>query len=204
GLYWPRRDTPSFEGGSGDWKPNRPTAAVIFYRARVQAGNVAVIDSLVAALDRAGLHARPLYATSRKGPVAADVFAAAIARAQRLLAILLANYPNRAGRLGNGVGLDTPAGTVTVLTAMTAAGYRIDDPPADAAALMARLLAGPTNSGRSRAGGAHLLLADYDAFVARLPTALRERMHERWGEPERDPFFTGGAFRLPIHRFGHV
>ena len=38
------------------------------------------------------------------------------------VAIVLANYPNRDGRLGNGVGLDTPAGTIEVLRAMAAAG----------------------------------------------------------------------------------
>jgi cobaltochelatase CobN len=39
------------------------------------------------------------------------------------VAIVLANYPNRDGRIANGVGLDTPAGTVEVLRAMEAAGY---------------------------------------------------------------------------------
>ena len=31
----------------------------------------------------------------------------------RRVALVLANYPNRDGRIGNGVGLDTPAGTIT-------------------------------------------------------------------------------------------
>ncbi len=32
--------------------------------------------------------------------------------------MVLANYPNRDGRIGNGVGLDTPAGTLNVLRAL--------------------------------------------------------------------------------------
>jgi cobaltochelatase CobN len=40
------------------------------------------------------------------------------APAERRVAIVLANYPNRDGRIANGVGLDTPAGTVEVLRAM--------------------------------------------------------------------------------------
>ena len=32
--------------------------------------------------------------------------------------MILANYPNRDARMGNGVGLDTPAGTVKLLHAL--------------------------------------------------------------------------------------
>ena len=37
--------------------------------------------------------------------------------ARRRVALVLANYPNRDGRLGNGVGLDTPAGMIEILNA---------------------------------------------------------------------------------------
>jgi cobaltochelatase CobN len=40
------------------------------------------------------------------------------APADRRVALIMANYPNRDGRLGNGVGLDTPAGTIEVMKAM--------------------------------------------------------------------------------------
>src|SRR5205085_9140976 len=66
--------------------------------------------------------------------------------AERRVAIVLANYPNRDGRIGNGVGLDTPQSTITILRALREAGYRTGDLPDDPAALMARLLAGPTNA----------------------------------------------------------
>ena len=65
---------------------------------------------------------------------------------ERRVAIVLANYPNRDGRLGNGVGLDTPAGTVELLRAMRAAGYATGALPADGQALIERLAAGPTNA----------------------------------------------------------
>src|SRR4029453_1295623 len=66
--------------------------------------------------------------------------------AERKVAIILANYPNRDGRIGNGVGLDTPAGVIEALKAMKAAGYAIDDVPENGDALIAKLLAGPTNA----------------------------------------------------------
>src|SRR5262249_25531672 len=65
--------------------------------------------------------------------------------AERRIAIVLANYPNRDGRIGNGVGLDTPAGVIEVVRALRGAGYEVGDAPADSAVPMQRLLSGPTN-----------------------------------------------------------
>jgi cobaltochelatase CobN len=122
----------------------------------------------------------------------------------RRVALILANYPNRDGRIGNGVGLDTPAGAVEVLKALADAGYRIDNLPVDGQALIARLLAGPTNSGERRDGGESLALSDYAAFLASLAEEVRAQVERRWGRPETDPFFADGVFRLPIHRLGNV
>ncbi|HEY7688471.1 MAG TPA: cobaltochelatase subunit CobN, partial [Dongiaceae bacterium] len=60
--------------------------------------------------------------------------------ADRRVAIILANYPNRDGRIGNGVGLDTPAGTVEALKALHGAGYDVAGAPASGAVLMDFLL----------------------------------------------------------------
>jgi cobaltochelatase CobN len=126
------------------------------------------------------------------------------ATGERRVAILLANYPNRDGRIGNGVGLDTPAGTAAVLDALSGEGYRVDGAPGDGQALMALMLAGPTNSHRSRAGGETLALAEYRVFFEALPAAARDQVEQRWGKPGQDPFFVDGQFRLPIHRFGNI
>ncbi|MEM9012021.1 MAG: cobaltochelatase subunit CobN [Pseudomonadota bacterium] len=132
---------------------------------------------------------------------------ACTAPAERRVAILLANYPNRDGRLANGVGLDTPAGTVAILDALAEAGYAIEDPPKDGAALMERILAGPTNwlTDRAvRAGGERLPLAAYKAHFATLPEDLRTAMLDRWGAPEDDPFVENGAFALSLLRMGNA
>src|SRR6202030_1458375 len=65
--------------------------------------------------------------------------------AERRIALILANYPNRDGRIGNGVGLDTPASAIAILRALAEAGYRIADAPDDPEELIHRLLDGPTN-----------------------------------------------------------
>ncbi|GGE16985.1 cobaltochelatase subunit CobN [Aureimonas endophytica] len=126
--------------------------------------------------------------------------------AERRVAIVLANYPNRDGRTANGVGLDTPAGTVEVLGALRAAGYAVEDLPADGNALVARLLEGPTNAGLAgRAVRETLPLADYRRIFAALPEAVRAAVTARWGAPEDDPFvLPGRGFALPLRRFGHA
>ena len=124
---------------------------------------------------------------------------------ERKVALILANYPNRDGRLGNGVGLDTPASTAGMLQAMNEAGYDVGDAPVTGKALMDTLLGGTTNA-RQRDQGEVLPLAEYQAFLASLAPAVGEQVTARWGQPETDPFFDekAGGFRLPIHLFGHV
>ncbi|KQT46204.1 hypothetical protein ASG43_11205 [Aureimonas sp. Leaf454] len=126
--------------------------------------------------------------------------------AERRVAILLANYPNRDGRIANGVGLDTPAGTIAVLRAMSAAGYDTGAIPDDGDALVAHILKGPTNDGwRDREVREWMPASAYAETFAALPEAVRQSVTERWGGPEADPFFDPArGFALPLARFGHV
>ncbi|MDB5553270.1 MAG: cobaltochelatase subunit CobN [Rhizobium sp.] len=125
--------------------------------------------------------------------------------AEKRIALILANYPNRDGRLGNGVGLDTPAGSVEVLKAMRAAGYATDELPGDGDTLIAHLMAGPTNAATDgRVIRETLSLSLYKAFFAKLPAQIQDEVTARWGAPERDPLFLDGVFALPLARFGNV
>ncbi|OCP23078.1 MULTISPECIES: cobaltochelatase subunit CobN [unclassified Ensifer] len=125
--------------------------------------------------------------------------------AERRIAIVMANYPNRDGRLGNGVGLDTPAGTVEVLRAMAGEGYPVAGVPEDGDALIRYLMAGPTNAAsRDREIREVISLSDYKAFFDSLPKQIQDEVGGRWGAPETDPFFLDGAFALPLARFGEV
>ena len=121
----------------------------------------------------------------------------------RRVALILSNYPDRDGRIANGVGLDTPESAARVGAALADAGYDIAEFPADSRALMARLLAGPTNA-KAGPGGERLSLAGYRRVFDGLPAKARAALSERWGGPEDDPSFANGAFRLAIHRFGKV
>jgi cobaltochelatase CobN len=132
--------------------------------------------------------------------------------ADRRVALVLANYPNKDGRLANGVGLDTPAATVHALGLLAEAGYTVRNAPADSDALMQAVMAGPTNWLTDRAvrvGGVEMSFADYQIAYGQLPWETRQKIEDRWGKPEADPFYTEGEvdcgrFNLSILHFGNV
>ncbi len=126
---------------------------------------------------------------------------------EKRVAIVLANYPNRDGRIANGVGLDTPAGTIAVLRALGQAGYGTGDIPKDGDTLISHLQKGVTNAAiAGRQIREVLSLAEYEAGFARLPSQVRQAMIERWGMPQEDAAFVeaAGGFALPLARFANV
>ena len=123
--------------------------------------------------------------------------------AGRKVALIMANYPNRDGRLGNGVGLDTPAGTIEVMRAMAAAGYAVENVPDHGDALIDHMMAGPTNAGNDgREIRERLSLSHYRVFFGDLPRSVQDGVTARWGAPEDDPYCVDGFFALPLARFG--
>jgi cobaltochelatase CobN len=125
--------------------------------------------------------------------------------ASRRVALIMANYPNRDGRLGNGVGLDTPAGTCQILNSMREEGYPVADVPANGDALINHLMAGPTNEASvGREIRETISLNQYRRFFEKLPQMIQAAVTARWGEPDADPYFMKQAeiFALPLARFG--
>ena len=59
--------------------------------------------------------------------------------AGKKVVIVLSAYPTKRSRLGNAVGLDTPASAIDLLHALRAGGYRVSRIPADGDSLMAEL-----------------------------------------------------------------
>ncbi|MCL7996985.1 cobaltochelatase subunit CobN [Brucella sp. 21LCYQ03] len=126
---------------------------------------------------------------------------------ERCVALILANYPNRDGRLGNGVGLDTPAGTLEVLRAMKGEGYQVDDVPADSDAFMQLLMAGPTNAAHDgRVIREVISLNQYKTFFKKLPNVIQQEIETRWGGPQNDPFYDAelNGFALPLMKLGEI
>ncbi|QDL10944.1 cobaltochelatase subunit CobN [Brasilonema octagenarum UFV-E1] len=103
---------------------------------------------------------------------------------ERRVALILANYPNRDGRLANGVGLDTPASCVEILKALQLAGYQVENLPDTGDELISCLTAGVTNDSEGRELRPVLQcvsLAEYEEFFGSLPEVVQKGVGERWG-----------------------
>ncbi|MBB1519300.1 cobaltochelatase subunit CobN [Aquipseudomonas guryensis] len=127
------------------------------------------------------------------------------ANADKRIALILANYPTRDGRIGNGVGLDTPAAALNILRALEQQGYLVADLPDSGTALIHQLLGGVTNdldSLDARPCAQSLALDEYLVFFHSLPAANQQAVRERWGEPQQDPMFRSGRLMIAGLRFG--
>ena len=332
GIYWPNLPVPELNNLTAHWQDDVPVVALVFYRALVQAGDLAPIDQMIKSCQAQGLNPLPLFAASLKEAETAAIIADLLTRARvsvilnatsfavsdpaaagdaavsmrsvgpfgavdapvlqivlasnrqadweqssagltardlamnvalpeldgrvlaraigfkrplvkdplthamttgfdplpervdyvaslaaawarlratppaaKKLGLILANYPNRDGRIANGVGLDTPQSVYEVLHLLAAEGYELGHLPDSSADLINALRAGPTNAGwQGRESTVFLSLANYQAAFDTLPDALREDITERWGAASADPMFDGSDFRLPILTYGNV
>jgi len=332
GIYWPGLRLPDLEALRHHWVDDAPVAALVFYRALMQAGDLAPINEMITACQKRGLNPLPLFGASLKEPETAAIigdllvkakvsvvlnttsfavsdpasqsgqmpswhapgpfgavdvpvlqlvlasnreadwqgssagltardlamnvalpeldgriltcaigfkrplekdplthamttaydpqpdraaFVASLAAAWaglrskandcKRLGLVLANYPNRDGRIANGVGLDTPQSVFDCMRLLADNGYDLDGMPDGSAALIARLREGPTNAGwQGRAVDVILPLHAYETAWQILPGPVKAAVEERWGGPVDDPMFDGAGFRLPILKFGKV
>jgi cobaltochelatase CobN len=122
--------------------------------------------------------------------------------ADKRIALVLSAYPTKRGRVGNAVGLDTPASVIRLLHALRDAGYRVDRIPEDGDALMAELVdrfsyekESLTAAQLGRAAG-RVPAGEYTAWFEELPDPLQEAVVEHWGEPPGTVYVHDGAIRL--------
>ena len=122
----------------------------------------------------------------------------------RRIALVLSSYPTKHARIGNAVGLDTPASAVALLRAMVARGYDIGQlsgpgaPPfgtlpgvdaSDGDALIHAVIAAggqdPDWLTEQQLSEAQIRIpaAQYRQWFAELPAALRDKVTRAWGPP---------------------
>jgi cobaltochelatase CobN len=121
-----------------------------------------------------------------------------IAAADKKVALVFSAYPTKHARIGNAVGLDTPASAVKLLQAMRAAGYRIGDVPGVAAsdgdalvhALIERGGQDPDWLTETQLAGNPIRVsaADYRAWFATLPADFAAAIVKHWGPPPGELF----------------
>ncbi len=109
---------------------------------------------------------------------------------EKRIALILANYPTKDGRIGNGVGLDTPASTINILLAMQQAGFDVRDIPENGNALIQLLLNYVSNNPDHfslKACQQSLSIPTYQDYFQQLPQENQDEVLERWGQVENDP-----------------
>ena len=123
------------------------------------------------------------------------------------VALILANYPTRDGRIGNGVGLDTPAAALNILRALQGQGYAVSRLPESGTALIQALLGGVSNDLEhldARPCAQSLELGAYTEAFLSLPETCQQAVLARWGAPDADPMFRGGRLMIAGLRFGET
>jgi cobaltochelatase CobN len=123
------------------------------------------------------------------------------------IALIMANYPQGEGRIGNGVGLDTPESVVNILTQLIELDYSLSNCPVDGEMLMQQLTAGVTNDPRTRAARPafqSLSMANYRAYFVSLPETLQHAVLMRWGPPQIDPTVRQDRFMIAGMDLGGV
>jgi cobaltochelatase CobN len=130
--------------------------------------------------------------------------------AERKLAIVLSSYPTKHARVGNAVGLDTPASAVVLLRALRGAGYTVEGFPEDSDELIHTLIAAGghdvewlTEEQLANAPS-RVRLADYRRWFDALPAELTDGIREHWGEPPGSLYVDGTDIALAALRFGNV
>jgi cobaltochelatase CobN len=140
----------------------------------------------------------------------------------RRIVVMLSAYPTKHARIGNAVGLDTPASVVRLLAAMSGQGYDIgpfDGPEAlpgvaelDGDTLVHALIAAGGQdadwlTGEQLEGNpVRISAAQYRAFFETLPADLRAAMEQHWGPAPGSLFVdeTDGAIVFAALRAGNV
>jgi cobaltochelatase CobN len=138
---------------------------------------------------------------------------ARIPNAAKRVAVMLSSYPTKHSRVGNAVGLDTPASAVALLRAMRQAGYDLGDGfPEDGDTLIHALIAAGGHDtewlteDQLRAAPARVSLAAYRRFFGDLPNDLASGVTSHWGAPPGGLYTdeSSGDIVLACLRFGHV
>jgi len=137
--------------------------------------------------------------------------------AEKRIALVLSSYPTKHARIGNAVGLDTPASAVVLLGQLQEAGYDLgglDVSELEGDGLIHQLIAAGghdvdwlTDEQLANAV-AKVPLSTYARWFGGVPESLRTAMTEAWGEAPGELYVdTSGAepaIALAALRFGNV
>ncbi|MBV9143846.1 MAG: cobaltochelatase subunit CobN [Pseudonocardiales bacterium] len=166
-----------------------------------------------------GAEGIPVYVADPERAARVAGIAVALARLRHVpapdkrLGIVLSAYPTKHARVGNAVGLDTPASAVVLLRALAQAGYHLGDLDVKALegdALIHQLIAAGGHdmewlTEEQMAGAAiRVPTAQYVEWFAQLPDPLRESVVQAWGEPPGQLYVSDDGIYVGSLRWGNV
>ena len=129
---------------------------------------------------------------------------------EKRIAIILSNYPTKDARVGNAVGLDTPASVINILNAMKNAGYNVTDIPADGAELVHRIIERCSNDTDTlteeqlRLAAGHVTGTQYRDWFSTFPKQVQTELRAAWGEPPGQVYRTGDDLAIAGIDLGNV
>jgi len=161
----------------------------------------------------------PVYAADPERAARVAGIATGLARLRHVpnqdkkLAIVLSSYPTKHSRVGNAVGLDTPASAVRLLAELAGQGYdlgELDPSTVDGDALVHRLIAAGghdvewlTEEQMAQAA-IRVPAARYREWFGAVSEPLRAAMAEHWGAPPGQLYVEGDEIYVAALRFGNV
>ena len=129
---------------------------------------------------------------------------------EKRIAIILSNYPTKDARIGNAVGLDTPASVIRILNAMKGAGYHVTDIPESGDELVHRIIERCSNDRDSlteeqlKMAVGHVTSRQYAEWFQGFPAKVVQEMTEAWGEPPGQVYRTNGSLAIAGIDLGNV
>ena len=126
-----------------------------------------------------------------------------VAPADKRLAVVFSAYPTKHSRIGNAVGLDTPASAIALLKSLRDNGYRIGEVPgleaSDGDALMHALIERGgqdpdwLTDGQLASNPVRVPASRYREWFAALPDELTTAVERHWGPPPGELFVDRSA-----------
>ncbi|MGI5243563.1 cobaltochelatase subunit CobN [Dactylosporangium sp. CA-139066] len=157
--------------------------------------------------------ADPERARRVAGIAAAHARLRGLANADKRIVIMLSAYPTKHSRIGNAVGLDTPASVVKLLAELEARGYDLGEGfPSGGDALIHELIAAGgqdvnwLTEEQLSGNPVRISARRYGEWFATLPEDLRAGMERHWGPAPGELFVdpNDGAIVLAALRRGNV
>ena len=127
---------------------------------------------------------------------------------EKKISLVISNYPVKNGRIGNGVGLNTPNSIIQILKWLQYEGYEIGDTqlPSNSKELMSKIIKSRTNDPESQSNKPldYLSIEDYIKFWLTLNEGARQKIISRWGQPQDAIDLENSGFAINGLQFGNI